>query len=111
MRVFTVFEYISVFLLRFLWILLKRGKGRGERENEKWEQNQTLTQALSVTSFPVLYFVPFFHFPIFSFSRTPLPASRLSKFCFLSILTRGNRTLFVFGSWIYWANKLNMFPL
>ena len=82
------------------------GKGEGWTGKRKMEQNQTLTQALSVTSFPVLCFVS-----IFSFSRTPLPASRLSNFRFLSILTRGNKTLFVFGSWIYWANKLNMFPL
>ena len=38
--------------------------GRGERKNEKWEQNLAYTSALLVTSFPILCFVFVFHFPV-----------------------------------------------
>ena len=36
------------------------GNEHGEREIEKWRQNFTCNLALSVTSFPILYFVPIF---------------------------------------------------
>ena len=54
----------------------ERGTGSGERENRKWEQNLTWTLALSVTSFPILCFLPIFHFPV-SRARSPLSVSRL----------------------------------
>ena len=57
----------------------ERGTGNGERENGNWEKrNLTWTLALSVTSFPILWFVPIFFFPI---PRTcsPVPFPRSSN--------------------------------
>ena len=58
-------------------MLLKCGTGagnkHGEGENEKWEQNLTLTLAnLSITWFPFLCFVVLFNFPV-SHTRSLLP--------------------------------------
>ena len=63
-------------------MLLKWGTGagnkHGEGENEKWEQNLTLTLAnLSITSFPILCFVVLFNFPV-PHTRSPLPFPRSS---------------------------------
>ena len=50
----------------------------GEWENDKWEENLLWTLALSVTSFPVLCFVPIFHFPP-PYARSFSPIPRLSN--------------------------------
>ena len=54
------------------------GNERGERENEKWEENLNWTLALLVTSFPILCFVSIFHFPILR-DRSPFTAARFSN--------------------------------
>ena len=58
---------------------LEMGNEEEKRENEKWEQNLTWTLTLSVSWFPILCFVPIFHF--FSF---PARFSNICRWAYVS---------------------------
>ena len=57
-------------------MLLKRGTGNGEREDENWEQNEVADK----TRFQVRFCFQFFIFPFpMLVPRSPLPVPRLSN--------------------------------
>ena len=81
------------------WMLLKRETGSEERvrgtikKRKKCEQNLIWTLALSVTSFPAIYFVPIFRFFPVPCARSPAPRSSLPfpRYPFLVLVTPRKR--------------------
>ena len=74
-----------------LWNVTKTVNEHGEQENEKWEQNLTLTLAHSVNSFPILGLFPTFHFPfpLALVLCSPFPVS--VTFRFFAVIIRPRR--------------------